>query len=63
MRDITVGDIEVYYQPGPMWEAPNNPCAGWYWRAREGGVLLDPDPVGPFVTEGEAWRDAREALG
>ncbi len=36
------------------------PGAGWYWWPCFPGCMPDGDPVGPFDTEEQAIKDARE---
>ena len=36
--------------------------AGWYWWSCSPGCLPDSDPSGPFASEEEALRDARQGL-
>lgn len=36
--------------------------AGWYWWSCFPGCLPDSDPNGPFDTEKQALRDARESI-
>lgn len=35
---------------------------GWYWQACFPGCLSDSEPMGPFETEAEALKDAREGV-
>jgi len=36
----------------------NMPGGGWYWVACFPGCLPDGEPVGPFLTSGDAHQDA-----
>lgn len=44
-----------------MDEEGNLPRCGWYWWPCFPGCLPDGDPIGPFKTERQAERDAKEA--
>jgi len=63
-------NIEVFYL-SPMEAAYNsmNPThsneftpfeSGWYWWSCSAGCLPDSEPIGPFDSESEAFRDAVE---
>ena len=56
--EIWTADWRAQCKPDPDEESPYT--AGWYWWACFPGCIPDGDPMGPFKTEDEAFKNARE---
>ena len=51
----TLPDAEVWH-----YTCKDDTYTGWYWHARRPGSVPDIDPIGPFKTQEEAIKNARE---
>jgi len=62
--DSSFGSFEVFWHDGSSDtdpDAADQPAeAGWYWWACFPGCLPDGEPIGPFETSYEAWKDAQD---
>jgi hypothetical protein len=58
-----LGSIEIFWAHAEGACADNPewfPEPGWYWWACQPGCLPDGEPMGPFRTSDEAWKDASD---